>query len=467
MALTKTVVTVGPASSDSTVMQKMFEAGADIVRVNMSHASHEEAHDIVRQVRKLSSDLERHIPVFMDLQGPKIRVGTIAGDSCILQPGSSVVITGQPVEGTSSRISVDFSRLPDNCSVGDTILLNDGQIRLTVADKEPGELVCRVEQGGELSSHKGVAVPGVHIDMPVLTDQDIADVKAGIAIGVDGFFLSFVQTAEDISELHGVMRSFGKKLPVVAKIEAAAALEHLDAITESSDAILVARGDLGVEIPLWEVPRRQLHIIEVAHTFRTPVIVATEMLESMITHSRPTRAEVSDVTLAVHSGCDAVMLSAETASGNYPVESVRVMERIIEETEQHFPIVSGIEPHRDFLPEIVARSTALIASDISAAAVIVQTVSGFTAQILSRFMRGIPIYAFTHDEHTARQCSLFRGVFSSVAKEAESFEEFIVDATRMLTEKGVVRKGDAVVAINLTGHQSSLKNANAIRVYMA
>lgn len=465
MTSAKIIATLGPATNSPEIIRELLNNGVDIIRINMSHASHKAAEETLQIVRTITDELKLHIPVFMDLQGPKIRVGTIKDGETLLSQNETVSIVATEIEGDSSSFSVDYPRIVKDCPTGTTILLNDGKIELTVTEQKNDSLLCRVIQGGELKSHKGVALPGVSLDLPALTDQDIRDVEAGMRLKVDGFFLSFVQKADDIIELHGVMRSYGKKLPVIAKIEAASSLDNLEQITAISDGILVARGDLGVEIPLWKIPQMQLHIIEISKKLRKPVIVATEMLESMIQNSRPTRAEVSDVTFAIYSGCDAVMLSAETAVGKYPVEAVSFMDKIIGETEENLSLGKRETETVDYMPENVAVSTVKMASDVQADAIIVQTDSGYTARILSHFSTGIPVHAFTHDAHTARIINLHRGVFPHLIEKTDNFDLFIENATKWLVTKGTLSKNASIVAVNITGSGSSMQNANAIRVF--
>ncbi|MCK5808249.1 pyruvate kinase [bacterium] len=465
MTCAKIVATLGPATNTLENIKSLLLNGVNIIRINMSHASHDAAKATIETVRAAADELHLHIPIFMDLQGPKIRVGTIKNGETPLIQGEMTTIASATLEGDSSSFSVDYPQMIQSCAAGTTILLDDGKIELTVVEQKRDTLRCKIVKGGIIKSHKGVALPGVAVDLPALTDQDIKDVQAGISFNVDGFFLSFVQSPDDIIELHGVMRSDGKKVPVIAKIEAATALENLEQITAISDGILVARGDLGVEIPLWKIPRIQLHIIEIAKKYRKPVIVATEMLESMIENSRPTRAEVSDVTFAVYSGCDAVMLSAETAVGKYPTEAVSFMRKIIDESEQNTPVVQKEQETNGKMSESVAIATVKMASDIKANAIIVQTDSGYTAQILSHFSKGIPIHSFTHDRHTARVINLHRGVIPHYIVKTDTFDIFIEEATKQLVSNAILQKSASVVAVNITGSKSSMQNANAIRVF--
>lgn len=468
MAKAKIITTLGPATNTKEAMMELIAAGADVFRLNMSHGDYDAATVIINNARAASDESGEYIPLFMDLRGPKLRIGKIEGEQVTLADGQDFRITIKPIMGSKDIVSTDYIDLPDDVREGSTILLDDGQIILKVLSTSDDEVLCRVETGGVLKSNKGMALPGVHVKIPALTDKDIKDVGFGIDSAVDGFMLSFVQKREDIHELHGVMRAKGKILPVIAKIETSSALQHLDDIAEVADGLLVARGDLGVELPIWQLPSAQKKIIETAHRHRKPVVVATEMLESMVTKTRPTRAEVTDVSNASLNGADLMMLSAETASGKYPFKAVKIMDQIAEEAEKSMGhefrevCCSG----RLLLSESVSYSAVTLASSLKASAIILYTMSGFTARIISYIRPDVPIYAFTGSKHIARYCNIFRDITPFILeKEPMSFDEFAGDAVKFLVSKKILKQGDTVVATNINSNPSGNRKSNIIRVF--
>lgn len=468
MANTKIVCTLGPASSDSAVIKELILSGADIFRINMSHGSHDGAAKLIQTVRQVSSELDRMIPVFMDLQGKKLRTGTFENDSAELITNNICIITTEKITGTADRFSTDYKDLCSGMKPGDCVLIDDGKVVLEVIQASETEIKCRIVTGGTVKSRKGLMLPGKEINLPALSSKDIADAKCGMEIGVDGFMLSFVQKASDIIELQEIMKTSGPVLPVIAKIESSKGIENLSSIAQIADAILVARGDLGVELPVWELPPVQIKIIDTAKKARKPVIVATEMLESMIENSRPTRAEVSDVAFAVTQGADVVMLSGETAVGKYPVKAVTIMDRTLEHAEillkKPAKKIDPESPH--LLAECVSFSAVDISKNLSAQAIVIYTHSGFTARQISHFAPSIPIYVFSSDIHIARICNLFRGTQTFLLPEKpESFESFLEQSIEILTEKGLIRKKDTIVAVNVTGRNNDITHANSIKVF--
>src|SRR5215212_4585737 len=334
----KIVATIGPATDTEESLEALLAAGVDVVRLNFSHGTHDEHAGRLAMVRSIADRLRRPVAVMLDLQGPKIRTGTLAGGQPVtLKRGQSFAITTNEVEGTAERVSTTYPGLPTDCRVGDTVLVDDGRIKLIVTRTGPHEVAFQVVEGGVLKEHKGINLPGVAVSAPALSEKDEEDLAFGLAQGVDLVALSFVRAANDIHLARAFMAKHGKALPLISKLEKPQAIDQLDAILAASDGVMVARGDLGVELPPEDVPPIQKTIIRKANQLGKPVITATQMLESMINSPTPTRAEASDVANAVWDGTDAVMLSGESAIGQYPVETVQVMDRIIAEAEKQLP----------------------------------------------------------------------------------------------------------------------------------
>ncbi len=469
MANTKIIATLGPASKDQGLIRDLILAGVDVFRVNMSHGSYELVKEILENVRKVCAHTKTNIPVFMDLRGPKIRIGLIENDEATLEKGKMCTINADPkTPGNASVFGTDYKYILTDVDKGDTVLLDDGKIVLEVDSVDEKGVKCVIKTGGLLKSRKGLMLPGKEIKLPALSDKDIADVKYGMELGFDGFMLSFVQKSQDVIELHGVMRSCGGERPVISKIESAKGIENLETIAEVSDALLVARGDLGVELPVWELPFAQSQIIKAAREKRKPVIVATEMLESMITNSRPTRAEVSDVAGAVTGGADLVMLSGETAVGKYPVLAVEFMDRTLEHAEKMLAkperVIDLNSDH--IMSESVACSAVQLSKNIKAAAILIYTKKGFSARMISYFAPLCPIYVFSEDPATARMCSIYRSTLPFVlSNKPENFEQFMTDSVEFLIDKNLLKKGDPVVAVNVAGHSCSITHQNSIKVF--
>jgi len=468
MTNTKIICTLGPASSDTNTIKELILSGADVFRINMSHGDHDNARKLIQTVRQVSSELGRMIPVFMDLQGKKLRTGIFENDSAELIANSMCIITTEKITGTAERFSTDYKGLCNDMKPGDCVLIDDGKVVLEVIQVFETEIRCRIVTGGTVKSRKGLMLPGKEINLPALSSKDIADAKCGMDIGVDGFMLSFVQKASDIIELQDTMKRSGRVLPIIAKIESHKGIENLSSIADVADAILVARGDLGVELPVWELPPMQIKIIDTAKKARKPVIVATEMLESMITNSRPTRAEVSDVASAVTQGADVVMLSGETAVGKYPVKAVTIMDRTLEQAEillkKPAKKIDPESPH--LLAECVSFSAVDLSKNLNAQAIVIYTHSGFTARQISHFAPIVPIYVFSSDIHIARICNLFRGTQTFLLPEKpESFESFLEQSIEILVKKELIRKKDTIVAVNVTGKNNDITHANSIKVF--
>ncbi|MBU2498119.1 MAG: pyruvate kinase, partial [Proteobacteria bacterium] len=410
MTMTKIVCTIGPASDSPDIIAALIQAGMSVARLNFSHGTRHEHGEKIRMIRKVSEDLKRPIAILQDLAGPKIRVGKIPEPGIRLEPGETFVLTSQEVIGTKQGVTVSYPNLPREVKTGDTILLADGFMEVFVKEVTGSEIACQVVTGGTLTSHKGVNLPVGTIQAPALTEKDRADLLFGLENGVDYVALSFVRRAEDLREVKAHILERKMDTPVIAKIEKHEAILNIDEIMAVSDGIMVARGDLGVEIPLEKVPYLQKELIRKANTIGKPVITATQMLRSMVDSPRPTRAEAADVANAVLDGTDAVMLSEETAIGSYPVEAVRFMARIIESTEENFPHSRYLKlvPQKE-ISESVAHASCVLADHLDAAAIIATTQSGLTARHISRFRPARPILALSPHRTTVRKLTLSWG----------------------------------------------------------
>jgi pyruvate kinase len=465
MAQTKIVATIGPASSSPEVLGQLVEAGASVLRLNFSHGEHEQHARVIETARRVSEEKGRPLALLQDLSGPKIRTRTVAGGAIELKTGSRLAITTEKVEGNAERISTTYELLPDDVSSGDTILLDDGNLELRVRGVSGREVECEVVQGGQLRSRKGMNLPGVKLSTPAITDKDREDLRFGVAQGVDYIALSFVRAASDVVECRRLIEAEGARIPVIAKIEKREAVQDLGAILEESAGLMVARGDLGVELSTEEVPTLQKQIIGAANAVGKPVITATQMLESMVHSNRPTRAEASDVANAILDGSDAIMLSAETAAGAHPVESVRTMARIAHHTERNFRLRRA---ERLKLPGAqAARSLARVATEIveelSCRLIVAFTESGTTARLVAAFRPPVPIVGLTYDPGTLRRLSLVWGVTPMLSHHVDSVEQMIRDAEGLLLETKMVAKGDKVLM--LIGHRHEVGATNALRIH--
>ena len=464
MAMTKIVCTIGPASDSPDMIAAMIRGGMSVARLNFSHGTHSEHKEKIRIIRKVSSELNRPIAILQDLAGPKIRVGNIPGPGIRLDPGQTFVLTNEDVTGTKERVSVSYANLPQEVRAGDRILLADGLMELTVKEVTQSEILCRVITGGTLTSHKGINLPTGTIHAPALTEKDRADLFFGLENEVDYVALSFVKRAEDIREVKAFILVRKKDTPVIAKIEKHEAIQNIDEIMAAADGIMVARGDLGVEIPLEKVPNVQKMLIQKANSLGKPVITATQMLRSMVDSPRPTRAEAADVANAVLDGTDAVMLSEETAIGAYPVEAVRFMARIIESAEEGFPHSRYLNsiPRKE-ISESVAHASCVLADHLDAAAIIATTKSGLTARHISRFRPARPILALSPHWTTVRKLTLFWGCIPHLVPDPRDTDDMIENAARSAMETGQVSEGDLVVITS--GHPVGIAGStNMVRV---
>jgi pyruvate kinase len=448
---TKIIATVGPASRSRERLSALMDAGADLFRLNFSHGDQAEKAAAIREIRRLSGERRQAVAIIGDLQGPKIRIGSIAGDSVELVAGQRISLTAEDVVGNNKRIPVTLPELARVAVAGERILLDDGLLELEVLKIEDGEVECRVVNGGILHSRKGVNLPGAVLALPAITEKDWEDVRFCIEAEVDYLALSFVRRASDIGSLKEFLNSRGADIPVLAKIEKPQAVENFAAILSMSDGIMLARGDLGVEIGPEQVPLIQKRIIRQCCEAGKPVITATQMLESMISQPRPTRAETSDVANAILDGSDAVMLSAETAVGSYPVESVALMARIALSVEgdpflspqvfYHYPPSAGQRLLSDAIGEAACRT----AENIGAAAILAFTQTGSTAALVARYRPPMPIYAVTPSRAVRRRMALYSGVRSIQVDFQGNTEAQIHSMEEAVMAAGVLQRGDLVV----------------------
>ena len=443
----KIVATLGPATGSEQRLEALLRAGGDVVRLNFSHGERAEHVERIRLVRAVAQRVGRTIAVLQDLQGPKVRVGRLAGGGPVeLADGAVVTITTSDEVGSAARFSTTYSDLARDVAAGDPLLLDDGRLRLRVVSTDGRELQARVEHGGPLGEHKGINLPGTAISAPALTEKDRVDLKAGLEHGVDFVALSFIRTAAEVAEARAFVESLGARVPLIVKLEKPQAIHDLDAILAEADGVMVARGDLGVEMPTERVPPIQKMIIRKANRLGKPVITATQMLESMIESPSPTRAEATDVANAIWDGTDAVMLSAETAVGRYPVESVETMDRIVVEAERQ---PAEPEPHGGRMSHAHAMSHAArsLAHDLPIRAIICFTRSGRTAELLARDRPRVPILAFTTEPTVERRLALWWGVQPVLCDLPESTDAMIAQMERVVLQRGLVEADQSVVLV--------------------
>ncbi len=453
MRRTKIVCTLGPASSSGARLDRLVAAGMDVARINFSHGTRAEHAEVFRLVREGEGRWGRTVAILQDLQGPKIRLGTFgpAGGARVdLEPGRRFTLCAAPVEGSAERASLNHPEYLESVRPGDEIWMDDGMIQLRVEEATAGEVSCRVVAGGRVSDHKGISLPHVPLPVSCLTDKDREDLRFGLGLGVDFVAASFVRSAADIAEVREFLKGLGADVPLVAKLERHESIPNLPGILGAVDAVMVARGDLGVDVPLEDVPHIQKEIVRQARDAKVPVIVATQMLESMVTHLRPTRAEVSDVATAIFDGADAIMLSAETATGRYPAEAVEVMARIAERAERE---PAGLEalrrPHGDVgFSEALSDAASEAAHALRARAIVAFTQSGFSARLISHARPDVPIIALTPFVEVQRRLALSWGVSSRLIRRAETTEEMIEEAEATLLGDGSVSPGDVIVIIS-------------------
>jgi pyruvate kinase len=445
---TKIVATIGPATSSAEVLRELIEAGATTLRLNFSHGTHDDHQRSIRLIRQVSFELNQPVGILQDLQGPKIRLGKFENGSIVLAKGDPYILTSRIQPGTQEISCVTYEPLADEVPEGATILLDDGRVEMVVEKVDPANrnLHCRVVVGGVLSNNKGVNFPGVYLSIRAMTDKDREDLMFGLDQGVDWVALSFVRNPQDVLEIKELIASAGKVVPVIAKIEKHEAIEQMEAVLSLCDGVMVARGDLGVELPAEDVPILQKRLIATANRLGIPVITATQMLDSMVSNPRPTRAEISDVANAILDGTDAVMLSNETAVGKFPVQAVETMARIAERIEREqrpsrtFEDVPGYS-----IPNSISQAVGRIAEQLQAAAIMPLTKTGATARNVSKFRPNKPILAVTPHVDVARQLQLVWGVRSLLVLNLPSTGQTFQAALNVAQEKGLLRQGDLVV----------------------
>ena len=464
----KIICTIGPSCDSEAAMRDLMHLGMDVARLNFSHGTHAVHARNIKRLRRVAKKQGRTICILQDLQGPKIRTGKLKGhEPVLLETGSEVTITPREVPGTATRISTTFQDLAREVARDVRILLSDGLIELRVLEIEGEDVKCEVVNGGMLGEHKGINLPGVALSIPALTEKDREDLHFGLKHGVDMVALSFVRSAADVITVKDLIREQGSDVPVIAKLEKPQALEQLEAIFEAADGAMVARGDLGVEMPPERVPVIQKHVIRRASEWRKPVITATQMLESMIENPRPTRAEASDVANAVFDGSDAVMLSAETASGSYPREAVAMMSKIVIEAERkmaEFTLPRRRREHRQLsIAETICESIAHAAEDLHMGAIAVFTETGNTARLISKYRPKTQIYAFSDLPPVCNRMNLLWGVHPVRRGRAKSSEDMVAIAERDLVQKGEVGPGDVLGVV--AGTQMSSGSTNFMRFH--
>ena len=464
----KIICTIGPACHTEAAMQDLLRVGMDVARLNFSHGSHEDhARNIIR-LRRAAAKEGRTLCILQDLQGPKIRTGRLERhEPVLLKTGTSLTITPRDISGNATLISTTFPDLARELSPGARILLSDGLIELRVRGSRGPDLICDVINGGQLGEHKGINLPGVALSIPALTGKDRKDLVFGLKHGVDAVALSFVRSASDLRAVRQIIARSGRDVFVIAKLEKPQAMDCLEEILEASDGVMVARGDLGVELAPEKVPVLQKHVIRRAAAWRKPVITATQMLESMIENPRPTRAEASDVANAVFDGTDAVMLSAETASGKYPHEAVAMMARIVIEAEAN---MNDFRPRRRTdrgpisVPEAICEAIAHAAEDLPMGAIAVFTETGNTVRMISKHRPQTPIYGFTHIVPVIQRMNLFWGVQPTRCLQARSAEQMVKLAGQELLRQGVLKAGDVLGVV--AGTRQAAGSTNLLRLHM-
>ena len=450
MRKTKIVCTLGPATEDTGTLREMIEGGMDVARLNFSHGSHSQHLDMLNKVKKLREDLGRPVALLLDTTGPEIRVKTFVGGRAVLREGSNFTLTTREVEGSDSIVSVTYQGFPEDVDIGYKVLLDDGLLELRVEEVKGQDVVCRVENGGEITNNKGVNLPGALVRLPAISEKDRDDILFGIHNDVDFIAASFTRKPEDILEIRRILEeNGGGNIQIIAKIENQQGVDNLDAILEVADGIMVARGDLGVEMPTEGVPVLQKEMIKKCNLAGKPVITATQMLDSMMRNPRPTRAEVADVANAVLDGTDAIMLSGETAAGKYPVEAIRTMARIAARVEESYSfgmLLDDAAGGKDAtVTNAVSHATCTIARDLNAAAIITATQKGYTARMVSKYRPNSAIVGSTPDGKVVRQLNLSWGVYPVLSKPSDNTDDTLDTSVKAAMGAGYIKEGDLVV----------------------
>jgi len=473
MRRTKIVCTIGPSSASPAVMRSLMLEGMNVARMNFSHGTHEQHRAVYESLRQVAAELGHNLGILLDLQGPKIRTGKLKdGEPVELVPEAPLIITTKKLLGDVRRISTTYEHLADDVKPGDHILIADGTMELQVESVKGNEVHTVVVRGGMLGESKGMNLPRIDVSAPALTQKDIEDLRFGVGLGIDFVALSFVRTARDIVQLRDHLQELGKSPAIVAKIERPEALANFDAILGETDAVMVARGDLGVEIDLAEIPQVQKELIRKCNDLGTPVITATQMLESMVEASQPTRAEVNDIANAIYDGTDAVMLSGETAAGKYPVEAVRIMASVAEQadaairtqpTRGRLQRAADARVRRNSFADAIGEAVSRVTQMLNASRIICLTRSGSTALAIARYRPPLPIEAVSSSVDTVRLCSLYWGVHGVHIPEASTFEAILHAMEEALLEQELVRRGETVIFVaglpygNTTGRTNMMK----------
>ncbi len=449
MRKTKIVCTIGPACDSVEKLKSLMLAGMNVARFNFSHGTHEEQREKFRRVLQAREELGLPVATMLDTKGPEIRLRDFEGGRAELVSGQQFVLTTEEVMGTSQRAAISYKNLKNDISEGATILIDDGLIEMTVEKLQGEDIICRVVNGGLVSNHKGVNVPGAVLSMPYISKVDMEDILFGIDMGFELIAASFARCREDIEQIRRILEEYGSNMKIIAKIENMQGIQNMEEILEASDGVMVARGDMGVEIPLEEVPVLQKRMIKMANAHGKHVITATQMLESMIRNPRPTRAEATDIANAIYDGTTAIMLSGESAAGKYPVEAVKTMAKIAESAEGDIDYRSRIRTdnckNMSDITTAIAYATCTAAMDLNAAAIITVTMSGFTAEAISRFKPKCPIIGCTTNERVFMQLNLLWGVRPLCIREENTAEELFANAVAEAQKAGYVKKGDIVV----------------------
>ena len=467
MRRTKIVCTLGPSTDKEDVLRNLMKNGMNVARMNFSHGTHEEQKARLDMIKKLREELNLPVAALLDTKGPEIRIGDVEGGKLELKPGQEFTLTTEEMLGTEKKVTITYKELYKDVEPGDSILIDDGLIGMEVVRIDESDIVCRVKNGGFISNHKGVNVPGVELNMPFVSPKDLADIVFAVEQDYDFIAASFTRTAEDIMEIRKILQEHGgEKIHIIAKLENKQGVKNWEDILRVADGIMIARGDMGVEIPLEEVPVIQKELIRKAMHMGKPVITATQMLDSMMKNPRPTRAETSDVANAIYQGTSAIMLSGETAAGAYPIEAVQTMAKIAERTEQDIDYSREFKPRKlAEAPDVtsaISHATCTTAADLKAAAIVAVSKSGRTVSRIAKYLPVCPIIGCTTDERVYRQLNLLWGVTPVVMKEANTADELFDHAVELAEQKGLIARGELVVIaagvpVGLSGTTNMMK----------
>ena len=447
----KIVATIGPASRNKEMLTKLVKAGANVLRMNFSHGTHDDHKQVSDMLNEVNEELGTNVCLLQDLQGPKIRCGMVENDGVVINPGDDLIITTEEMLGNSQKISTIYTAIVDDVKPGDKILIDDGNVELEVNEVKDKEVHTTIIHGGVLKSRKGINLPDSKVSAPSLTEKDIRDLEFGMLFDIEWVALSFVRTADDIKELRRRLNEKGVNSKIVAKIEKPEAIEHIDEIIAATDAIMVARGDLGVEIPMERVPLEQKRMVKKCNRLGKPVIIATQMMESMIKNPRPTRAETNDVANAIMDGADAVMLSAESASGDFPVEAVQSMSRIIQEVERSINNIYNKYQEKEKEPsstrqnDLLVRAACRLGESTKAKAIVGMTKSGYTGYRIAMHRPKSKIYLFTNNKYLLRQISLIWGVNGFYFDQQDNIDQTLDAIEKRLVKEGYLAKGDVFI----------------------